>query len=66
MAHLHFSQSLVSHHLKDLKNADIVDFRKEKNKVYYILTGRGKDLANLLFNTNVIASEEMSAAIFPF
>ena len=31
------SQSLVSHQLKVLKDADLVDTRKEKTKVYYSL-----------------------------
>lgn len=47
--HLSLSQSLISHHLKDLKDAGLVDFKKEKNKVYYFLTEKGRKITNLLF-----------------
>lgn len=35
---LNLSQPHVSHHLKILKNAGIVDARRESHKVYYMLT----------------------------
>lgn len=43
------SQSLISHHLKDLKVSNLVSDRKESKKVYYSLTDRGKRITNLLF-----------------
>lgn len=47
--HLKLSQSLISHHLKDLKDAGFVDFKKDKNKVYYFLTKKGKETTDILF-----------------
>lgn len=42
------SQSLVSHQLKVLKDADLVKTRKEKQKVYYSLKdGHIKELLNV-------------------
>lgn len=43
------SQSLISHHLKDLKEVDLVSDRKEGKWVYYSLTDEGKRITNLLF-----------------
>lgn len=48
--HLSGSQSLLSHHLKDLKDAEIVTDRKEGLNVYYTLTPKGKKITNSLFN----------------
>ncbi len=42
------SQSLISHHLKDLKNAGIVENHKKGLYVYYSLTKKGKHIINLL------------------
>lgn len=50
--HLPTSQSLLSHHLKDLKEAKIVIDRKEGLNVYYKLTPYGKKITDLLFNLN--------------
>ena len=47
--HLHLSQSLISHHLKDLKDADIVIDEKKGPFVYYSLTKRGEKIINSLF-----------------
>ncbi len=47
--HVPLSQSLISHHLKDLKNAGIVVDKKMGLKVYYSLTKKGKHITNLLF-----------------
>lgn len=47
--HLKLSQSLISHHLKDLKEAGIIQDEKRGLYVYYSLTERGKDIAHLLF-----------------
>lgn len=49
MEHLKLSQSLISHHLKDLKEAGIIQDEKKGLYVYYSLTQRGKDIAHLLF-----------------
>ena len=43
------SQSLISHHLKDLKEVDLVSDKKEGKWVYYSLTDEGKRITNLLF-----------------
>ena len=43
------SQSLVSHHLKDLKDAGLVTDRKDSKWVYYSLTSKGKMITNLIF-----------------
>ncbi|MPM76099.1 hypothetical protein SDC9_123094 [bioreactor metagenome] len=43
------SQSLISHHLKDLKDSNLVTDRKEGKWVYYSLTDEGKRITNLLF-----------------
>lgn len=47
--HVNLSQSLISHHLKDLKEADIVKDEKIGLYVYYSLTKKGKHIINLLF-----------------
>lgn len=49
MEHNSLSQSLVSHHLKDLKEEDLVVSRKKGLRVYYSLTEKGKHITNLLF-----------------
>jgi len=43
------SQSLISHHLSDLKKADLVCRTKRGQKVYYSLTPKGKNITNLIF-----------------
>lgn len=50
MEHINLSQSLISHHLKDLKEAGIVQDKKKGLRVYYSLTKKGKHIINLLFN----------------
>ncbi len=47
--HTRLSQSLISHHLKSLKDADLIKDRKEEQWVHYSLTIRGKKLSRLLF-----------------
>ncbi|MCX6731196.1 MAG: metalloregulator ArsR/SmtB family transcription factor [Candidatus Roizmanbacteria bacterium] len=47
--HIDLSQSLISHHLKDLKEAGIVIDEKKGLRVYYSLTKVGKHIINLLF-----------------
>lgn len=49
MKHIKLSQSLISHHLKDLKDADLVVDRKDSKWSYYSLTPKGKKIANLVF-----------------
>lgn len=48
--HLHLSQSLISHHLKDLKDAGIVLDEKKGLHVYYSLTKKGERIINSLFS----------------
>jgi len=50
MEHANMSQSLISHHLKDLKDAGIVAYDKRGLRVYYALTDKGKYIINLLFS----------------
>lgn len=50
MEHIDLSQSLISHHLKDLKDADVVTYEKRGLRVYYSLTEKGKHVTNLLFS----------------
>lgn len=47
--HVSLSQSLVSHHLKDLKDAGLISCEKRGLRVYYWLTKKGKHITNLLF-----------------
>ena len=49
MEHINMSQSLISHHLKDLKVAGIVSDHKRGLRVYYSLTPKGKHITDLLF-----------------
>jgi|SRR3989338_8604457 len=48
--HIRVSQSLISHHLKDLKNAGLIQDDKQGLRVYYSLTDKGKDLSNTIFS----------------
>jgi ArsR family transcriptional regulator, arsenate/arsenite/antimonite-responsive transcriptional repressor len=47
--HVHRSQSLISHHLKDLKKAGLVIDEKKGLWAHYSLTDKGKEITNLLF-----------------
>jgi len=49
MKHVTLSQSLISHHLRDLKEAGVVEDKKQGLYVYYSLTKKGKEITNLLF-----------------
>jgi len=49
MEHVDFSQSLISHHLKDLKEAGILTDQKRGLRVYYSLTAKGKLITDKLF-----------------
>lgn len=42
--HTQLSQSLISHHLKDLKTTNMVSDTKKGQKVYYSLTDFGKEV----------------------
>lgn len=48
MDHNDLSQSLISHHLKDLKDSRIVNGRKDGLRVYYSLTKKGQHIINQL------------------
>lgn len=42
------SQSLLSHHLADLRKADVVKTNKQGLRVYYSLTDRGQDVLSAI------------------
>ena len=44
------SQSLISHHFKDLKDVGLVKSEKRGLRAYYSLTEKGKDIMDLLFS----------------
>jgi ArsR family transcriptional regulator, arsenate/arsenite/antimonite-responsive transcriptional repressor len=48
--HVQLSQSLTSHHLKDLKGIGLIVDEKKGLSVYYSLTEKGKRIVNSLFN----------------
>ena len=48
MEHVDMSQSLISHHLADLKNTGLVVDKKKGQRVYYKLTKLGNKLMSLL------------------
>lgn len=50
--HLGLSQTLVSHHLKDLKDFGLVSDRKDSKWSYYTLTSKGKEITKLIFKIN--------------
>jgi ArsR family transcriptional regulator len=47
--HVKASQSLISHHLKDLKDGGLIVDEKQSLNVFYSLTSEGKRVTNLLF-----------------
>ncbi|KKR74774.1 MAG: Transcriptional regulator [Candidatus Curtissbacteria bacterium GW2011_GWD1_40_8] len=47
--HLELSQTLISHHLKDLKDAGLVSNRKDNRWNHYSLTEEGQKIVNLIF-----------------
>lgn len=49
IAATNLSQSLISHHLKDLKDFNLVSSKKVGKWVHYSLTDEGKRITNLLF-----------------
>lgn len=48
MRHVNLSQSLISHHLADLRRAQIVADEKRGREVFYSLTPLGQEIMNLL------------------
>jgi len=51
--HTKLSQSLISHHLKDLKTTNMVSDTKKGQKVYYSLTDFGNSVMKLLLAIKV-------------
>ena len=51
--HTKLSQSLISHHLKDLKDYGLVSKRIDSKWSYYSLTPKGKEITNLIFKIKV-------------
>jgi ArsR family transcriptional regulator, arsenate/arsenite/antimonite-responsive transcriptional repressor len=49
MSHTSLSQSLISHHLKDLKDAGLIKDEKKGQWVHYSLTEKGKSVTKVLF-----------------
>ena len=49
MEHINLSQSLISHHLKDLKEFALLSKRSEGKWSYYSLTQKGTEITNLIF-----------------
>ena len=49
MEHTKMSQSLISHHLKGLKDMGVVADEKKGLRVYYSLTEKGRKVTNLIF-----------------
>lgn len=47
--HLNASQSLISHHLKDLKDGGLIKDDKKGLNVFYSLTPKGKRITDLVF-----------------
>lgn len=47
--HIKLSQSLISHHLQDLKESGIVVDEKRGSFVYYALTLKGRKTTDLIF-----------------
>ena len=51
------SQSLISHHLADLKDAGLINSRKQGLKMYYALTEYGTHIVKAIFALTVEAKE---------
>ncbi len=49
MEHVDFSQSLVSHHLRDLREIGVVSDEKRGQRVYYSLSKKGRHITENLF-----------------
>ena len=53
MEKTNLSQSLISHHLKDLKDSDLVSKRIDGKWSCYSLTLKGQEITNLIFKINL-------------
>lgn len=51
--HVDLSQSLISHHLRDLRDAGLVVDQKKGLRVYYMLTEKGTKITNLIFQIEI-------------
>lgn len=51
--HTKLSQSLISHHLKDLKDAGLVSNRIDGKWSHYSLTTKGQKIINLIFKIKI-------------
>lgn len=49
LEHFEMSQSLISHHLSDLKSAGLVTDRKVGRQVFYSLSKKGQKVTNNIF-----------------
>jgi ArsR family transcriptional regulator, arsenate/arsenite/antimonite-responsive transcriptional repressor len=47
--HIKVSQSLISHHLKDLRDGGLITDEKQGLNVFYALTSEGKRVTDLIF-----------------
>lgn len=50
--HTHMSQTLISHHLKHLRDVGLVSGKKRGLRVYYSLTDHGKSIFTTLLSVN--------------
>lgn len=48
--HVNLSQSLISHHIKDLRDAGLIKDDKKQSWVFYSLTKKGKKITDLIFS----------------
>ena len=53
LVHTKLSQSLISHHLKDLKDVGLVVDRKDGKWSYYSLTNKGLEIIRLLLKIKI-------------
>jgi len=53
LSHTKLPQSLVSHHLRDLKDHGLVLDRKEGKWSYYSLTPKAQKITNLIFKIQI-------------
>lgn len=58
MPHTKLSQTLTSHHLKDLKKSQLVTSTKRGLRVYYKLTSYGQKITNILFAIPTIGGDQ--------
>jgi ArsR family transcriptional regulator len=51
--HLELSQSLISHHLRDLKDFGLVTHRRDSKWSYYSLTPKGVSVTSSIFKIKI-------------